>query len=166
MTPETLTAMRIKLAFLEAAPANYQDANKALKRLQELEATRPTPAEVSRAALAGAGVGTLSAGVNSLVSGGAAKALREGAGAVRDELGLAAKAKLTRGQALRGVGKGLKTIGKNQMGAAAGSAVFGAALPFAKRFLDRRAEMAKLKDYVEDRPRSRLARGASQYLGV
>jgi hypothetical protein len=160
-------AMRDELAKLCCVKlADYRDANEALQKLKALEETKPTPAEVSRAAIAGAGVGSLSAAANSLVSGGGAKALREGIGEVRKLHGLPVAAKLTRGQALRGIGTGLKTVARNQAGAAAGSAVFGATLPFAKRYLDRRAETGKIREYLEGQPRSRLRRAASQYIGA
>jgi hypothetical protein len=141
----------------EAGPAgSYEQALHAAEKLKELEEKRPTLAQLGRGATAGAIVGTGSTLANKLVSGDLvktyAKALGEAAPGVKGKL--------------LGLGKGTLDLGRSMAGGAAGSAVFGAALPLVGGEINRRAEMARLRDYVEENPRSRLRKAVSQYTGV
>jgi hypothetical protein len=157
MTPEAFRAMRTKLAFdLGGGEPDYQQARQALGRLQELEQTKPSIGEVTRKGLAAGVAGTGASLLGRAITGDISKPFVEGMKGMRPGW---------RGVA-KGVGRGLLGLGRDIAGTAATSAAFGTSLPFLSRALDRRAEQARLKDYLEERPRSRLRRSASEYLGV
>lgn len=149
----------------EAGPAgSYQRALQATERLQELAKKKPTREQIGRGATAGAIVGTGSTLANKLVSGDLYRTYAE---ALHPEMakGLE-KVPLGLTQRVGRVGTGTLRLGKSMAGGAAGSAVFGAALPVVSGEINRRAEMNRLKEYIADNPRSRLRRAVSEYTGV
>jgi hypothetical protein len=140
---------------LKLAGITEEDAAKAMSRLQELESTTPSAAEISRGALAGSSVGLLSSATNQLVSGRARKVMGEALKARKPGFGGLAQ----------GIGRGALEIGKGMAGSAAGTAVVGTTLPFAKRMVDERAERAKLKAYMGEGG-SPLRQKITEYTGM
>jgi hypothetical protein len=148
-----------------AGPAgSYQRALQATERLRELAEKKPTREQVGRGAVAGALVGTGSTLANKLVSGDLYKTYAE---AMHPEVAKGLK-KVPLGltQRVGRVGTGTLRLGKSMAGGAAGSAVFGAALPIVSGEINRRAEMNRLREYIAGNPRSRLRRAVSEYTGV
>lgn len=148
-----------------AGPAgSYQRALQATERLRELAEKKPTQEQVGRGAVAGALVGTGSTLANKLVSGDLYKTYAE---AMHPEVAKGLK-KVPLGltQRVGRVGTGTLRLGKSMAGGAAGSAVFGAALPIVSGEINRRAEMNRLREYIAGNPRSRLRRAVSEYTGV
>ena len=125
--------------FLKLSAVTREEAEGALKRLKTLEETKPTGGQIARGALAGAGAGTLATIANNLVSGRIVGGIRDvvkaapgGRAAMAKQVGLSA----------------LGTLGGN----IAGTTAFGAAMPILRGHLDRKAEIAKLKEYVGTQP--------------
>jgi hypothetical protein len=139
----------------EATPGTYHSAVDAATRLRELEAKRPTAAQLSRGAIAGSIVGAGSTLANKLVSG---DVLKGYTAALKERPGVKGK--------LVGLGLGTLGLGRGMAAGSAGSAVFGASLPIVSNEVNRRAELAKLRGYVEGNPQSRLRGAVSKYTGV
>lgn len=143
-----------ELSKMAGEDVSRSDAVQALARLKKLEDERPTPAQLSRGALAGAIVGPASLASNKLVSGG-----------LKGALSGAAKGQGVKGKAV-GVAKGLWGGTKQLGGAAAGAATFGALMPVVRGHLDREAEKDKLRNYLGENDKSTLRRASKKYLGV
>lgn len=111
------------------------EARAALKRLRQLDKTKPTAEQLTRGAITGAMVGPAAALASRAVAGG-------------DGLRKAMRSKTLGGKAL-GTAKALLGGTRNLGGAAASGAVFGAGLPTVRSQLDQRAEKQKLRDYLQ-----------------
>lgn len=142
-------AMRDEL--FKIAEISTREAVESLKKLKELEEAKPDPSAIARGALAGGLAGTASTAARGITTGDIFK----GVGKALKEPTVARKAGKILGGAAKGVG-----------GALAGSAAFGATLPFARRYLDREAEKAKLRDYLGVSSRGKVRREVAKTLGV
>lgn len=127
------------------------EATRALNKLRELEAKKPTGSEIARGALAGGTAGTVASLARSAVSGGLAKSVREAMQAPT----IVGKAGRLTSSALSGAGQSM-----------AGSAAFGSTLPFVRGYLDREAEKAKLREYLGVAKGGKVRRKAKRVLGV
>lgn len=143
-------SMRDELSKI-ASTVSSKDAVEALGRLRDLESSKPKPSEIARGALAGGVAGTASSLARGLVSGG-----------VRQSVGDALKAPTAVGKVGRLAGSALQGLGTSM----AGSAAFGATLPFVRRRLDQEAEKAKLREYLGVASGGKIRREAKKVLGV
>lgn len=133
-----------------AKPLRYEDAAEAAQRLEALEASKPTPAEIGRGAIAGAAAGTLGGITTSLIGGGAAqdfgKALKDAKPGWRGKV--------------TALGKGALTMGKHIGAGAAGTAAAVTAMPLIKRKLEQEAEKGRLRQYLDEHEHSKLHKRA------
>lgn len=120
MVPGQLTGF-LKTAARKVAAVSDQEAEHSLQRLEQLEASRPTPRQAGRYAVIGATAGPL---------------LRMATNKVRG------KPLLEFGQA-PGVGA-LRGVAADALG----GAVMGGAVPLVRNSLDQRAEVGRLKAYL------------------
>lgn len=147
-------SMLEELTKLCAAEVTEQEAAAALKRLQELEATKPTSAQVARGAASGALVAPAATFANKLVGGGVGKGISE-----------AVKAPGIKGKLL-GLGGATLGGGRQLLAASAGSAIGFGTVPLVRGYLDREAEKEKLKKYLGTSRRGKLRGNIKSHLGV
>lgn len=117
-----------------SAELTSRDAQDAMRRLRDLEASKPTAGQLLR----GAGVGAVAGPVASAVSRGIT------------------------GGAKRGVVGAAREIA----GQAASGAIFGGGIPYARHHLETGVERQKLKEYLGQKPSTRLRGRITKTLGV
>ena len=123
-------------------PVSAEDANRAYKKLKDLQKNKLTVGELGRGALTGAIVGPVAS-------------IATNAPRISS---------MYRGGGIKGVIKGL---GTGMLGSALGGAVLGAGLPSVRRQLDERAQIAKLEDYLsQGRGTYRLRNKIKRTMGV
>jgi hypothetical protein len=143
---------------LAAQPVSVEEAEKSLRKLRSLEESRDLPA-VGRAAGVGA-VLTPVAGLASRLVAGTAKVMKPGSAL-----------------SLRRPGQTLKNVNWSGLGRQAASdamlgSIAGGLLPLAREGVERRAQKAKLKTFMEEhegtkkRGLSRLRRSIAEQTGV
>lgn len=139
-----------------AAPVTEEDALRSLRRLEELNSSKPKGSDLVRGSIIGSGVGTVASAANQLVSGKAQEAFRSAL----------ANRQPGWGGLARGIGRGAATMGRNMAGTAASSAVVGTLAPIAKRVGDERAEINRIQSYLGEGNATPLRRGITEYTGV
>ncbi len=151
-------AMFDELTKIAEDEVERSEAIGAIKRLRELEAKKPTGAQLARGALTGAMVGPAAALAGRAVSGQLGKGIREG-------VGTAMQAPTKGGKALglaKALGGGIRSLG----GAAASGAVFGAALPTVRGHLESESEKETLRQYLGGGEKGLVRRKMKRTLGV
>ena len=138
-----------------ASEVSEEEAQRALGRLQQLEAWKPTVGQLSRGALVGAGVAPLATVVNRTVSGQLGKGLTE---ALKTQGGVKQKA--------LGLGRAAFSGGRQLAAASAGTAAAGALLPQLKMQADQAAEKEKLRQYLGTSSRGPARQKLMEYAGV
>jgi len=144
------------------AAITYSEAEEALKKLRKLEKEKVTKEDVGRAAATGAIVGPASALVGGLASGAVPKAFMGEAG----KGGYLHAPRAGSWEKLKGVASGSKNVGRALTAAALGAGTVSAIGPLVARALAKRSQEAKLRDYIENRPSTKLRQDITKMTGL